>query len=99
MRKPTAIDELPRLKEELRSVRERSLLASRQNDFRTVAMLTAETARLNRAIHSQEEFAGCSKTALAIVDALSNLDDVGTFVFPRSGIPDEQQEELLPEAA
>ena len=43
-------DQKLQLTTELQRVRQESLAASRRNDFRTVARLTLETARLNRQI-------------------------------------------------
>jgi hypothetical protein len=82
MKKAISIDEVQALKEQLAHVRQQSLAAARQNDFRAVARLTCEAARLNRAIHTQEDFAGNEVKSLAIVDALAHLDDEGRFDFP-----------------
>jgi hypothetical protein len=46
--------DIEKLKEELQRIRQRSLEASRQDDFRTVARLTCEAARLNQAINQAE---------------------------------------------
>ncbi len=43
-------EELVKLTQELQHVRQQSLFASRTGDFRTVARLTGEAARLNREI-------------------------------------------------
>ncbi len=43
-------EELVKLSQELQRVRQKSLTASRTGDFRTVARLTGEAARLNREI-------------------------------------------------
>lgn len=75
-------EDVANLKAELHRVRQQSLLASRQNDFRAVARLTTEAARLNREIQSQEEFAGFSPRSMAVVDALASFDDAGHFSFP-----------------
>jgi hypothetical protein len=45
----------PELVKELNRVRQLSLTAARQNDFRTVARLTGEALRLNRAIQEVED--------------------------------------------
>ena len=82
MKSLMSVEQLDNVKAELQQVRRQSLAASRQNDFRTVARLTAEAARLNRAIHTQEDFAELSPKSLALIDALSDLDDAGHFVFP-----------------
>ena len=50
MKKKDKIDELTQLTHDLQQVRQESLAASRKNDFRTVARLTCEAARLNRLI-------------------------------------------------
>ena len=75
-------DAVQQLKEQLQRVRQQSLSASRQNDFRAVAHLTGEAARLNRAIHTQEDFAESASKSLAILDALADVGDESRFVFP-----------------
>jgi hypothetical protein len=95
MKKPITTEQIDHLKEELRGIRQQSLVASRQNDFRTVARLTGEAARLNRQIRAQEEFAGVASKALAIVDALAHFDDEGRFEFPA----ENSSEPVLLEAA
>jgi hypothetical protein len=54
MKNQTSIGGIPaqleRLKNELQEVRRASLEATRQNDFRKVARLTAQAAQINRAI-------------------------------------------------
>ena len=82
MKEPISLEEVQELKTQLSHVQQQSLAASRQNDFRTVARLTSQAARLNRAIHSQEDFAGSVVKSLALVDALKEFDGEGTFVFP-----------------
>ena len=82
MKKPNTADNVQNLKQELVLVRQQSLLASRQNDFRAVARLTADAARLNRAIHVQVDFADCGLKSLTVVDALAQIGDEGHFVFP-----------------
>jgi hypothetical protein len=79
-------DEVQQLKEQLQRVRQQSLSAARQNDFRSIARLTAEAARLNRAIHAEQNFAGCAAKSLAIVDALAEVSDEGCFVFPQEPV-------------
>ena len=83
MKQAISTDEVQQLKTQLIQVRQQSLAASRQNDFRTVARLTSEAARLNRAIHTHEDFAGCVVKSLALVDALRQIDDEGKFEFPQ----------------
>jgi hypothetical protein len=87
MKKAMTVDDVQQLREELRENRERSLAATRQNDFRAVARLTAEAAPLNRTIRAQEDFAECSPKVLAMVDALSAIEDEGHFVFPDDSEP------------
>lgn len=49
--KPTnSTAQLQQLKESLQHIRQESLLATRQGDFRKVAKLTTEAATLNKAI-------------------------------------------------
>jgi hypothetical protein len=48
------IDELTQLTHDLQRVRQESLAASRKGDFRAVARLTCEAARLNRMILAAE---------------------------------------------
>ena len=43
------------LHQELTRLRQLSLTAARQNDFRTVARLTGETSRLNQAIQEMND--------------------------------------------
>jgi hypothetical protein len=47
-------DELVKLSERLQQIRQEWLLASRKGDYRAVARLTGETARVNRAIREAE---------------------------------------------
>jgi hypothetical protein len=47
-------DEIVSLQQELQRIRQQSLAASRNGDFRTVGRLTAEAARLNSAILQAE---------------------------------------------
>jgi vacuolar-type H+-ATPase subunit D/Vma8 len=46
--------DIDKLKDELQRIRQRSLEASRHGDFRTVARLTCEAARLNQEINQAE---------------------------------------------
>jgi hypothetical protein len=48
MTKNPSPDKLEWLRAELTKVRHQSLLATRQNDYRKIAQLTAQAARLNR---------------------------------------------------
>ena len=82
MKNAMTVDELNKFRGQLRHVRQQFLDASRQNDFRTVARLTGEAARLNRLIQWQEEFAGFSPKSLAVVDSLAQFEDAGQFVIP-----------------
>jgi hypothetical protein len=50
MRKSNSPEKPEILKSELNKVRHECLLASRQNDFRRMAQLTVEAARLNKAL-------------------------------------------------
>lgn len=86
MKKGMTVDDIEQLRDELRQTREQSLTAARQNDFRAVARLTAETARLNRAIQAQESFVDCSPKVLAVVDSLAQIDDESHFVFPEEPV-------------
>ncbi len=54
MKKKDKLDELAQLSQELHVVRQQSLAASRRGEFRVVAKLTAEAARLNRLILAAE---------------------------------------------
>jgi hypothetical protein len=47
-------DEMVKLSQRLQRIQQEWLLASRKGDFRTVARLTGETARVNRAIRAAE---------------------------------------------
>lgn len=91
MKHAISIDEIQQLKQQLQRVRQQSLLASRQDDFRTVARLTAEASQLNRAIQSREDFADTPLRSLKVVDALAHLDGDGQFVFPEEPKPAEEQ--------
>lgn len=53
-KKNDKLDELAQLTQELHRVRRESLAASRSGDYRTVARLTGEAARLNRMILAAE---------------------------------------------
>ena len=53
-KKNDKIDELTQLTHDLQRVRQESLAASRKGDFRAVARLTCEAARLNRMILAAE---------------------------------------------
>jgi hypothetical protein len=83
MKQTISIDQVQELKAQLTQVRQQSLAASRLNDFRTVARLTNEAARLNRAIHAQDDFAGSPGKSMALVEALRQFDDAGKFEFPQ----------------
>jgi hypothetical protein len=50
MRKSQSTDKVETLKAELTKIRHESLLATRQNDFRRMAQLTMEAARLNKVL-------------------------------------------------
>jgi hypothetical protein len=53
-KKKDKIDELTQLTRDLQRVRQESLAASRKGEFRAVARLTCEAARLNRLILAAE---------------------------------------------
>ena len=53
-KKNDKLDQLTALNQQLQRVRQDSLAASRRGDFRAVARLTCEAARLNRAILASE---------------------------------------------
>jgi hypothetical protein len=100
MQKSVTVEEIQKLRDELRGVRERSLAASRRNDFREVARLTSEAARLNRTIHAREDFPEYPDKVLALVDALRVIEDSGHFEFPQeAAIPQDEAGIELPEAA
>jgi hypothetical protein len=82
MKNVISTDEIQSLREQLNHVRQQSLLASRQNDFRAVARLTAQAAQLNRAIQSNDDFADTPLRSLRVVDALAQLGGESHFVFP-----------------
>jgi hypothetical protein len=86
MKNPKTTDEVQSLKEQLYRVRQQSLAASRQSDFRTVARLTAEAAKLNRSIQCQQDFADCALKSLTVVNALAQIGDEGHFVFPEEPV-------------
>ncbi|MFO1496882.1 MAG: hypothetical protein U1G07_00540 [Verrucomicrobiota bacterium] len=74
--------DLMELTRELHRVREASLAASRRDDFRTVARLTAEAARLNRLIVSAE---GTHIPSLQhLSDRLFTSEPVSPFAEARS---------------
>lgn len=54
IKKKDKLEELSQFTQELHRVRQESLAASRRGDYRTVARLTCEAARLNRLILSAE---------------------------------------------
>jgi hypothetical protein len=54
MRKSDSPVKLENLKSELNKVRQECLFATRQNDFRRMARLTLEAARLNKALREGE---------------------------------------------
>ena len=54
MKQAISLDEVQQLKTQLARVRQQSLAASRENDFRTVARLTGEASRLNQTIQDAE---------------------------------------------
>jgi hypothetical protein len=72
-------DELVRLSQQLNQIRQEWLLASRKGDYRAVARLTGETARVNRAIREAE---GGQQLA---------LDRLGDTLFSSSA---EEEEEM-----
>ena len=82
MKNANSTDEVQKLRQQLHHVREQSLLASRENDFRTVARLTAEAAQINRAIQTRADFADTPLRSLKVVDALAHLGAESHFVFP-----------------
>lgn len=55
MKKAPTRSEVEKLKDQLRNVRQESLLATRLGDYRRVAKLTAQAASLNRAIMEAED--------------------------------------------
>jgi hypothetical protein len=57
-----------------------SLSATRENDFRAIARLTNEAARLNSAIRAQDGYRDCPRRVL---EALVDVSDPGKFVFPQ----------------
>jgi hypothetical protein len=77
--------DVEKLKKDLNRIRELSLAATRQNDSRTVARLTSEAARLNRAIHLQTSL---NDGATTVLDAIADLSKAGRFVFPIVGESD-----------
>ncbi len=83
MRNAKSTDGIEELKLQLQQVRKDSLAAVRRNDFRTVARLTGEAARINRAIHAGEEFSDCLPAAQRLIDSLADIDSPGHFVFPQ----------------
>jgi hypothetical protein len=101
MKKTISADEIQELKQQLHRVRQQSLLASRENDFRTVARLTAEAAQINRTIQCQEDFADCGLKSLTVVNALAKFDDESHFVFPEepTGAKDQKLLPTFQEAA
>jgi hypothetical protein len=64
--------ELARLTDQLSRVRQHSLAASRNNDFRAVARLTSEAARLNHLI-----LAATGAPAPALAELRNTLFEVG----------------------
>ena len=101
MKNAKSIADIEKLKQQLYFVRHQSLLASRQNDFRTVARLTAEAARINRTIQTEVDFADSALKSLTVVNALAHFDDEGHFEFPEEPRPAVVQklEPTLQEAA
>jgi hypothetical protein len=89
MNNAMTVEDVQNLREQLQRVRAKSLEASRRNDFRLVARLTGETARLNRLIQAQEDFAGFSPKSLAVVDALADFEDAGHFDFPEEQLGEQ----------
>ncbi len=98
MRNTKNTDGLDELKLKLQQVRQESLAAVRRNDFRAVARLTGEAARLNRAIHAGEEFSDCLPAAQRLIDSLADIDSPGHFVFPQVSA-DEPLPEVCQDAA
>jgi hypothetical protein len=84
MKQNAAIEEVNRLKHELNRVRALSLSATRQNDFRAIARLTSEAARLNRAIHVRQDL---NERSVAVIDAILDVSEPGQFVFPQMEEP------------
>ncbi len=76
-KKKEKLEELVQLNQELQQVRQQSLTASRRGDFRAVARLTCEAARLNRLILTAEG------TQVAV------LEDLGDKLF--TGESDEPE--------
>jgi hypothetical protein len=97
MRNVQTTDDLEQLKQQLQRVRAESLAAVRRNDFRAVARLTAETARINRAIHTAEDFSDCAEDAQRLVEALADSDSSSQFVFP--DLPADQPTQVWQDAA
>ena len=58
MKEAKTLIDIEQLRTELRQVRQESLLATRQGDYRAVARLTARAAALNKAIMEVEGLAG-----------------------------------------
>jgi hypothetical protein len=84
--------EIATLRRELQQVRQQSLAASRKGDFRTIARLTCEASRLNRAILAAE---GMRVVAL---DEISNVL-VPVFSRPAQFRPQEESESQQAEPA
>lgn len=57
MKQTKPLIDIEQLRTELREVRQDSLIATRQGDYRTVARLTARAAALNKAIVEAEDWA------------------------------------------
>jgi len=55
--KTKSVIDIEELRIELREVRQESLTATRQGDYRTVARLTAKAAALNKAIMEAQDLA------------------------------------------
>jgi hypothetical protein len=81
-KKKNNVEELAQLNQELTRVRQESLAASRNNEFRAVARLTAEAAKLNRLILAAEG---------AMVPALMFLGDELFTSTARESVPKEER--------
>lgn len=83
MKKNDRLDELKQLTQQLQRVRQQSLAASRNGDFRTVARLTGETARINRQILATES---------GHIPALTHLGDALFSTEQNAATPPEAAE-------
>jgi hypothetical protein len=57
MKQTKTLIDIEQVRTELRQVRQESLAATRQGDYRTVARLTAKAAALNKTITEAEDWA------------------------------------------